>query len=61
MQLTRRAALAGAVAVATRRRLYDMASFEKLPIIDYHFPFPSAGYVEKDGTGFRLVQAQAGI
>ncbi len=49
------------VAVATRRKLYDMASVEKLPIIGYHFPFPSAGYVEKDGTGFRLVQAQAGI
>lgn len=49
------------VAVATRRKLYDMASVEKLPVIGYHFPFPSAGYVEKDGTGFRLVQAQAGI
>ena len=48
-------------AVATRRKIYDMASVEKLPIIGYHFPFPSAGYVEKDGTGFRLVQAQAGI
>lgn len=51
----------GDAAVATRRKIYDMASVEKLPIIGYHFPFPSAGYVEKDGTGFRLVQAQAGI
>lgn len=51
----------GDVAIATRRKIYDMASVEKLPVIGYHFPFPSAGYVEKDGNGFRLVRAQAGI
>ncbi|HWK96044.1 MAG TPA: MBL fold metallo-hydrolase [Pseudolabrys sp.] len=45
------------VAEATRRKFYDMASADKLPIIGYHFPFPSAGYVEKSGTGYRLVQA----
>ena len=21
----------------------------------YHFPFPSIGHIEKDGTGYRLV------
>lgn len=45
------------VAEATRKKLYDMASADRLPIIGYHFPFPSAGYVEKSGTGYRLVQA----
>lgn len=45
------------VAEATRRKFYDMASADKLPIIGYHFPFPSAGYVEKSGSGYRLVQA----
>lgn len=45
------------VAEATRKKLYDMASADKLPIIGYHFPFPSAGYVEKSGTGYRLIQA----
>lgn len=45
------------VAEATRRKLYDMASADRLPIIGYHFPFPSAGYVEKSGNGYRLVQA----
>lgn len=45
------------VAEATRKKFYDMASADKLPIIGYHFPFPSAGYVEKSGTGYRLIQA----
>jgi len=44
-------------AVATRRRVYDMASTEKLLICGYHFPFPGLGYVEKAGTGYRLVPA----
>jgi glyoxylase-like metal-dependent hydrolase (beta-lactamase superfamily II) len=45
------------VAEATRKKLYDMAAADRLPIIGYHFPFPSAGYVEKSGTGYRLIQA----
>jgi glyoxylase-like metal-dependent hydrolase (beta-lactamase superfamily II) len=44
-------------AVRTRRRIYDMASADKLFIAGYHFPFPGLGYVEKDGTGYRLVPA----
>ncbi|RDV05880.1 MBL fold metallo-hydrolase [Undibacter mobilis] len=46
-------------AEATRRKVYDMASADKMPIIGYHFPFPSAGFVEKSGTGYRLVQVHA--
>ena len=46
-----------ALAEATRKKVYDMASADKMPIIGYHFPFPSAGYVEKSGTGYRLIQA----
>jgi glyoxylase-like metal-dependent hydrolase (beta-lactamase superfamily II) len=42
-------------AVATRRRFYDMASAEKTLIAGFHFSFPSMGYVEKDGTNYRLV------
>lgn len=48
-----------AQAEATRRKFYEMAISEKMPVAGYHFPFPSAGYVEKDGTGFRLVQVHA--
>lgn len=44
-------------AVATRRRVYDMAAAEKMFIAGYHFPFPGLGYVEKAGAGYRLVPA----
>jgi hypothetical protein len=42
-------------AVQTRRRIYDMASAEKILVCGYHFPFPGLGYIEKAGTGYRLV------
>jgi glyoxylase-like metal-dependent hydrolase (beta-lactamase superfamily II) len=44
----------GALAEQTRRRLYDMAIAEKMLVQGFHFPFPAAGYVEKDGDGYRL-------
>ena len=42
-------------AVATRRRVYDMASTDKLLVSGYHFPFPGLGYIEKAGSGYRLI------
>jgi glyoxylase-like metal-dependent hydrolase (beta-lactamase superfamily II) len=45
----------GAMAEATRRKVYDMASADRMLVQGYHTPFPSAGYVEKDGNGYRLV------
>jgi len=42
-------------AAATRRKFYDMAAAEKALIAGFHFAFPSLGYVEKDGAGYRLV------
>lgn len=47
-----------AVAEATRRKVYDMAAAERMPIIGYHFPFPAMGYIAKDGNGYRLELAQ---
>jgi hypothetical protein len=44
-------------AVATRRRIYDMASADKLLVSGYHFPFPGLGYIEKAGSGYRLIPA----
>ncbi len=39
---------------ATRKRVYDMTATERLPVIGYHMPFPSIGYVERLGaTGYR--------
>ncbi len=41
---------------ATRKRIYDMAATDRLPVIGYHMPFPSIGYVERlDATGYRWV------
>jgi glyoxylase-like metal-dependent hydrolase (beta-lactamase superfamily II) len=42
-------------AAKTRHRFYDMAAAEKALIAGYHFSFPSAGHVEKDGAGYRLI------
>jgi glyoxylase-like metal-dependent hydrolase (beta-lactamase superfamily II) len=44
-------------AVATRRRIYDMAVAEKLQFCGYHFPFPGFGFIEKAGSGYRVISA----
>ena len=49
----------GDLAETTRRKFYDMVSADKIPVVGYHFPFPSAGFVEKAGNGYRLVQVHA--
>ena len=43
------------MAQVTRHKFYDMAVAEKMLVAGYHFPFPSAGHVEKAGAGYRLV------
>jgi glyoxylase-like metal-dependent hydrolase (beta-lactamase superfamily II) len=46
----------GPKAEETRRKFYDMAAAEKALIAGFHFPFPSLGHVEKDGSNnYRLV------
>jgi glyoxylase-like metal-dependent hydrolase (beta-lactamase superfamily II) len=42
---------------ATRRRVFDMVSTDKIPVAGYHMPFPSVGFVEKTGTSYRWVPA----
>jgi glyoxylase-like metal-dependent hydrolase (beta-lactamase superfamily II) len=42
-------------AAETRHKFYDMAAAEKAMVVGFHFQFPSIGYVEKAGTGYRLV------
>lgn len=34
-------------AAQARRRIFDMAATDRLPVIGYHMPFPSIGFVEK--------------
>lgn len=38
-------------AAATRKRVYDMLAGNRWPVIGYHMPFPSVGYVERTGPG----------
>jgi glyoxylase-like metal-dependent hydrolase (beta-lactamase superfamily II) len=47
----------GAKAEATRRKVYDMLAAERMLVQGFHYPFPSLGHVEKDGTGYRVVPA----
>lgn len=35
------------LAAATRRRVFDMAATDRLPVIGYHMPFPSIGFIER--------------
>ena len=42
-------------AAETRKKFYDMAAADKFLIQGFHFPFPSAGHVEKADSEYRLV------
>ena len=43
-----------ATAEASRRKLLDRVIADKVMICGYHFPFPGAGTVAKDGAGYAL-------
>jgi glyoxylase-like metal-dependent hydrolase (beta-lactamase superfamily II) len=43
------------MAEATRRKVYDMLAAEKMRVQGFHYPFPSHGFVEKTGTGYREI------
>ena len=43
-----------ALAEASRRKLLDRVIADKVMICGYHFPFPSAGTIAKDGSGYAL-------
>ncbi|MCA1952919.1 MAG: MBL fold metallo-hydrolase [Hyphomicrobiales bacterium] len=45
-------------AVATRKRILDMAAADKLRLSFYHASFPATGFIAKDGSGYRFVPAQ---
>jgi glyoxylase-like metal-dependent hydrolase (beta-lactamase superfamily II) len=40
-------------AVATRKRVLDMAASEKLFVTGYHMPFPGIGLIDKTADGYR--------
>lgn len=41
-----------AMAIATRRKVMDMAAADRLTIAGTHLPFPGIGHVAKSGTGY---------
>jgi glyoxylase-like metal-dependent hydrolase (beta-lactamase superfamily II) len=45
----------GKMAEETRRKVYDMLVAEKLLVQGFHYPFPAVGYIEKAGSGYRMV------
>jgi glyoxylase-like metal-dependent hydrolase (beta-lactamase superfamily II) len=47
----------GEAAAATRRRVFDMVSADRLAVIGYHMPFPALGFVERTGPTYRWVPA----
>ena len=42
-----------ATAVASRRKVYDQLVADRMLVQGYHYAFPSAAYIEKDGSGYR--------
>lgn len=45
-------------AVATRKRILDMAATDKLQLSFYHASFPATGFIARAGAGYRFVPAQ---
>ncbi|MCX8996263.1 MBL fold metallo-hydrolase [Rhizobiaceae bacterium BDR2-2] len=44
-----------AAAAETRKKVFDMIATDRLAFLGYHMPFPAAGYVEKQDTGYRFI------
>lgn len=45
-------------AIASRKRILDMAATDKFRVSFYHASFPATGFVAKEGAGYRFVPAQ---
>jgi glyoxylase-like metal-dependent hydrolase (beta-lactamase superfamily II) len=44
-------------AIATRRRILDMAAAERIPVAGYHMPFPALGYIDRHPDRYLWVPA----
>ena len=44
----------GPKAEETRRKLYDRLVTDRMMVQAYHYSFPAAAYIEKDGNGYRF-------
>lgn len=45
----------GAMAEATRRKVYDMLAADTMMVQGFHYPFPAVAFVEKTGSGYREI------
>ena len=43
------------MAQEVRRKTYERLAAERTQVAGYHFPFPGAAHLEKDGDGFRYI------
>jgi glyoxylase-like metal-dependent hydrolase (beta-lactamase superfamily II) len=48
-----------ATAIQSRLRLLDRAATDRIPVVGYHFPMPATGRIERAGSSYRLVPANA--
>ncbi|MBB3236914.1 hypothetical protein FHS20_003811 [Phyllobacterium endophyticum] len=44
-------------ALASRRRIFDMAAADRIPVLDFHYPFPGLGRMLKTDGGYAWVPA----
>ncbi|MEM0899619.1 MAG: MBL fold metallo-hydrolase [Pseudomonadota bacterium] len=44
-----------AAAAQTRKSIFGMLAADRIPFVGFHMPFPSVGYVEAMGEGYRFV------
>ncbi|WP_454916979.1 MBL fold metallo-hydrolase [Xanthobacter sediminis] len=45
----------GAKAAEVRRRTYDRIAADRMKVAGYHFPFPGAAFLAREGEGYRYV------
>lgn len=45
------------MAVATRRKMLDMAATDRIALAGYHLPFPGVGHVVRSGDAYRFLPA----
>lgn len=45
----------GPQAAQTRQELFRRVAAERVPVVGYHFPFPSGGYIRQAGSAFEYV------
>ncbi|MCE4224707.1 MBL fold metallo-hydrolase [Methylobacterium sp. C25] len=46
------------VAIATRQRLLDRLTHDRMAVLAFHFPFPGLGRIERAGSGYRYTAAR---